>query len=170
MRFVHSNHVLHPCWPSGDLKKITTLCKSLSINVRKVLLQFLSPNYNHKTSVRISTTNYAYPSFSIKVQKNVKEAVCMCKYTHFKIDIFQPTMLLATGWETKGIFQPTVLLATGWGTKGIFQPTILLATGWGTSGIFQPTMLLATGWATNGIFQPRALSSTGWVNIVLPPK
>jgi hypothetical protein len=38
----------------------------------------------------------------------------MCNYTHFKIDIFQPTMLLATGWATNGIFQPRVLSATGW--------------------------------------------------------
>ena len=86
----------------------------------------------------------------LRCKKNVKEIVCICKYTHFKIDIFQPTMLLATGWGTNGIFQPTMLLATGWATNGIFQPTMLLATGWATNGIFQPTILLAAGWVNIG--------------------
>ena len=57
----------------------------------------------------------------LRWKKNVKEKVCMCKYTHFKIDIFQPQMLLSTGWATNGIFQSTKLLATSWATNGIFQ-------------------------------------------------
>jgi len=55
-------------------KKVTALCKCLSINVHEVLLQYRSPNYNRKTSSRISTTNYAYPSFTVKVQKECKRS------------------------------------------------------------------------------------------------
>ena len=94
-------NAFHSCPSSllafGDLIKITTLRKT--IVKRQVVFK---PQI---TLIRAS---------SLRCRKNVKLVECMRQYTHFKIDIFQPAMLLATGWATNGIFQPRVLSDVGW--------------------------------------------------------